>query len=99
MYAQLVYNICTTQTMSTKNDITGDSIASKILSKEGRDNWDNIFRPKKTANEWIAHNNLNIKILDADGWNQGDGVTLDTPISESDFNTRLSLSTILSAIL
>ena len=85
--------------MSTKNDITGDAIASKILSKEGRDNWDNIFRPKKTANEWIAHNNLNIKILDADGWNQGDGVTFDTPISESDFNTRLSLSTTLSAIL
>jgi len=85
--------------MSAKNDITGDSISSKILSKEGRDNWDNIFGIKKTANQWIVHNNLNIKILDADGWNQGDGVTLDTPISESDFNNRLSHSTTLSAIL
>jgi hypothetical protein len=85
--------------MSAKNDITGDSIASKILSKEGRDNWDNIFGPKKTANQWILHNNLNIKILDADGWNQDDGVTLETPISESDFNNRLSVSTTLSAIL
>jgi hypothetical protein len=85
--------------MATKNDITGDSISSKILSKEGRDNWDNIFRPKKTANEWIAHNNLNITILDADGWRRGDGVTLDTPISEFDFNNRLSVSTILGAIV
>lgn len=85
--------------MSAKNDITGDLIASKILSKQGRDNWDNIFKPKKTANEWAAHKNLNIKILNANGWAQGDGVTLDTPISESDFNYRLSLSTILDAKL
>jgi hypothetical protein len=85
--------------MSAKNDITGDLIASKTLSKAGRDNWDNIFKPKKTANEWTKHKNLNIKILNANGWAQGDGVTLDTPISESDFNYRLSLSTILDAKL
>jgi len=29
--------------MSTKNDITGDSIQSKGLSKEGRENWKRIF--------------------------------------------------------
>jgi hypothetical protein len=85
--------------MSTKNDITGDLIASKTLSKAGRDNWDNIFRPKKTANEWTTHKNLNVKILNANGWSQGDGVTLDTPITEADFNRRLSLSTILDATL
>jgi hypothetical protein len=85
--------------MPAKNDITGDSIISKVLSQAGRDNWDNIFGPKKTANEWILHNNLSIKILDADGWRRDDGVTLDTPISESDFNMRLSLSTILDAKL
>jgi len=85
--------------MSAKNDITGDSIVSKILSKQGRDNWDNIFGPKKTAYEWLEHKNLKIKILNANGWAQNDGVTLDTPISESDFNARLNLSTILYATL
>jgi hypothetical protein len=85
--------------MSTKNDITGDLIASKTLSKAGRANWDNIFKPKKTANEWASQQNLNVKILNANGWAQGDGVTLDTPISEADFNMRLSLSTILDAKL
>jgi hypothetical protein len=85
--------------MPAKNDITGDSIVSKVLSQAGRDNWDNIFGPKKTANEWLAHQNLSIKILNANRWNQGDGVTLDTPISQSDFNRRLNLSTILDATL
>jgi|TARA_B110000908_G_C10245253_1_gene448426 hypothetical protein len=32
--------------MATKNDITGDSIRSKALSKQGRDNWDTIFGKK-----------------------------------------------------
>ena len=34
--------------MSTKNDITGDSIRSKALSKQGRDNWDTIFGKHKS---------------------------------------------------
>ena len=29
--------------MSTKNDITGDSIQSRGLSEEGRENWQRIF--------------------------------------------------------
>tara|TARA_A200000159_G_C7268325_1_gene316092 strand:+ start:337 stop:570 length:234 start_codon:yes stop_codon:yes gene_type:complete len=33
--------------MATKNDITGDSIKSKGLSKQGRDNWDKIFGKKE----------------------------------------------------
>ena len=80
--------------MSTKNDITGDSISSKTLSQEGRDNWDNIFGPKKTAEEWIAIKCPGVKILNPHGWLQGDGVTLETPISESDFNFRYNLSTV-----
>jgi len=32
--------------MVSKNDITGDKIQSKTLSKQGRDNFDNIFRKK-----------------------------------------------------
>ena len=29
--------------MSTKNDITGDNIQSKVLSEKGRDNWEYDF--------------------------------------------------------
>lgn len=80
--------------MSAKNDITGDSIASKILSKQGRDNWDNIFGPKKTAEQWMEIKHPNIKILNPHGWLQHDGVTLQTPITESNFNFRFNLSTV-----
>ena len=31
----------------SKNDITGDSIRSKPLSKEAEDNWDKIFGKKE----------------------------------------------------
>lgn len=33
--------------MATKNDVTGDSIQSKIPSKEYSDNWDRIFGKKE----------------------------------------------------
>tara|TARA_R110000868_G_scaffold281159_11_gene541543 strand:- start:1012 stop:1275 length:264 start_codon:yes stop_codon:yes gene_type:complete len=87
--------------MSAKNDITGDSISSKIMSKQGRDNWDNIFGPKKTAEQWIAikYPGTKTEILNPHGWNQDDGVTFDTPISESDFNFRFNLSTVCHQIL
>jgi hypothetical protein len=29
------------------NDITGDNLISRTLSKKGADNWDKIFPPKK----------------------------------------------------
>jgi len=32
--------------MTARNDITNDLIKSKLLSKEGRENWDNIFGSK-----------------------------------------------------
>jgi hypothetical protein len=39
----------------SKNDITGDSIRSKPLSKEAEDNWDRIFgkriREQKLSND------------------------------------------------
>lgn len=36
--------------MTSKNDITGDSIRTKgTLSKQGRDNWDKIFGKKDDA--------------------------------------------------
>lgn len=33
----------------SKNDITGDNIRSKILSAEGRENWDRIFKKQPTS--------------------------------------------------
>lgn len=34
--------------MATKNDVTGDTIATKgVLSEQGRDNWDRIFGKKE----------------------------------------------------
>ena len=30
--------------MATKNDITGDRLINKRLSKEGEENWDRIFK-------------------------------------------------------
>lgn len=36
--------------MAAKNDITGDLIQTKTFSKQGRENWENIFR--KTYKQW-----------------------------------------------
>lgn len=33
--------------MATRNDITGDALISRTLSKEGENNWNAIFPPKK----------------------------------------------------
>jgi len=37
--------------MVAKNDITGDSIASRVNSKEYEDNFDRIFRKNKIASD------------------------------------------------
>ena len=34
------------------NDITGDNLISRKLSKEGEENFDNIFGKKKTNGGW-----------------------------------------------
>ncbi len=39
--------------MATRNDITGDALISRTLSKEGEDNFDKIFGKKKTNGGWI----------------------------------------------
>jgi hypothetical protein len=36
--------------MSNRNDITGDRLINKKLSKEGEDNWDKIFGKKEKFN-------------------------------------------------
>lgn len=38
--------------MSNRNDITGDRLINKRLSKEGEDNWDKIFKKKKELPEY-----------------------------------------------
>lgn len=45
--------------MATKNDITGDSIKSKGLSQQGRDNWDRIFGHKNQRHKQQDMTELN----------------------------------------
>ena len=35
--------------MAGRNDITGDRLINKVLTKEGEENWDKIFKKKKEA--------------------------------------------------
>ena len=80
--------------MATRNSITGDEIKSKALSKEGRDNWDRIFK-KQSAYDWLKELGYNENaIIDPDGWRY-DEVTLETPITRSDFFNRFNQSTTL----
>jgi hypothetical protein len=39
--------------MATRNDVTGDALISRTLTKEGEDNFDKIFGKKKTNGGWI----------------------------------------------
>ena len=79
--------------MPAKNDITGDEIKSKGLSKQGRDNWDRIFK-KQNAHAWLKELGYNQDaIIDPDGWRY-DEVDLDTPITRSDFFARFNQSTV-----
>jgi hypothetical protein len=83
--------------MATTNSITGDEIKSKALSKQGRANWDNIFK-KQSAWDWLMELGYNENtIIDPDGWRYDD-VTMDTPISRSDFFNRFNQSTVMTPI-
>jgi hypothetical protein len=83
--------------MAAKNDITGDDIKSKALSEKGRANWDNIFK-KQSAWDWLKELGYNENtIIDPDGWRYDD-VTMDTPISRSDFFNRFNQSTVMTPI-
>lgn len=75
-----------------RNDITGKVIKSNPQTKAYADGWDRVFA-KKPAHEWLKEEN--IELLDPDGWRQDDGVDLDTPIKWSDFQQRLSKSTVI----
>lgn len=47
----------------SKNDITGDSIRSKPLSKEAEDNWDRIFG-KRIKEQKLSHEDMVNKMLE-----------------------------------
>ena len=80
--------------MATRNDITGDEIKSKGLSNQGRDNWDRIFK-KQSAYDWLKElGYAENAIIDPAGWRYDD-VTLETPITRSDFFNRFNQSTTL----
>lgn len=40
----------------SKNDITGDSLVNKPLSKQGEENWDRIFGKKQSRIDTIGQN-------------------------------------------
>jgi hypothetical protein len=69
--------------MAATNDITGDSIQSRILSSDGRNNWDTIFR-KKTALEWLKELKLDLDISDEIVYNI-ERTTSETQISKLEF--------------
>jgi hypothetical protein len=78
--------------MATRNNITNDEIKSKVLSKEGRENWDKAFA-KKTAIEWAKLDDT--IILDPDGFREDDGITIETPISYSEYSKRIPFATVI----
>jgi hypothetical protein len=49
--------------MSGRNDITGDRLINKTLSKQGEDNWDLIF-PKRIKQQKLNNNDLATYELD-----------------------------------
>ena len=72
--------------MTSKNDITGDKIQTKgILSKEGEENFDRIFR-KKTKDpikKDFPHNILKQSRIDTVGQNGNDGLHYEYELDKS----------------
>jgi hypothetical protein len=58
----------------SKNDITGDSLVNKPLSKQGEENWDRIFgKNKDPITKPFPHNILRQPRIDVIGQNGNDG--------------------------
>ena len=73
--------------MATRSPITNDEIKNKTLSKQGRQNWDVVFA-KKTAIEWAKLDG--IATLDPKTFENGDGITAETPISYTEYSKRIA---------
>lgn len=79
------------------NNITGKVIKTGIQNKDYGKGWERIFA-MKTAHEWLKETPEIVRIVNPNGWQWDDGVTMDTPIKWSDFNNRLNHSTIIANI-
>lgn len=78
--------------MAARNDITGKVIKTNPQNSSYAEGWEKVFA-KKSAHEWLE--NMDIMIIDPDGWRYDDGVTMDTPISWKEFQERLNISTVV----
>jgi hypothetical protein len=71
----------------SRNDITGDSIRSKPLSKEAEDNWDRIFGKKDKTQDPITkpfpHNILKQSRIDTIGSNGNEGLHYEYELDKS----------------
>ena len=71
------------------NDITGDKLISKTLSKEGEANWDRIFGKKDKTQDPITkpfpHNILkeNVSRIEQIGQNGNDGIHYEYELDKS----------------
>ena len=79
------------------NPITGKAIKTGIQNKAYNEGWDKAFA-KKTSHEWLKETPEVVRIVNPNGWEWDDGVTMDTPIKWSDFNNRLNQSTVITNI-
>ena len=67
--------------MATWNDITGDPLVSRNLSKEGEENFDKIFGKRKTNGGWVPPPIETHKILKRETKWEGDPINLAKPTS------------------
>ena len=67
---------------TARNDVTGDKLISKTLSKEGEANWDRIFGKKDKTQDPITkpfpHNILRQSRIDTIGQNGNEGIHYDS---------------------
>ena len=72
---------------TARNDVTGDKLISKTLSKEGEANWDRIFGKKDKAQDPITkpfpHNILRQSRIDTIGQNGNDGIHYEYELDKS----------------
>lgn len=83
--------------MATNNPITGKVIKTNPQNSAYAEGWERIYA-KKSAHEWLETTMPNTILMDPDGWRYDDGVTLDTPITYSEFNKRINVSTCIGTI-
>lgn len=73
--------------MASRNDVTGDRLINKRLSKEGEDNWDKIFGKKIPKEDPVKkpfpHNILKQPRIDTIGQNGNEGLHYEYELDKS----------------